>query len=632
VVLQLPYRDPATQQLMGLQGAGDAEGAFGWPDYDVVIVGGGINGCGIARDAAERGLRVLLLEKNDFGAGTSAYSSRLIHGGLRYLAHFEFDLVRESLRERELLLRDAPHLVRPLPLAIPIYRGAKNPRWMVGIGLKLYDLFARSRFLPTHRLYNTAQLLALYPGLNPNALQGGPVYYDAQIRFPERLCVENVLAAQATGRATILNHTHVMHFQTQADRITSVNFTDTLTGLSHRVSAQAFINASGPWVDAVVSLSDRKQTPLHSEKKQTPRLIGGTEGAHLVVRRFPNGPETALYVEAESDGRPFFIIPWLNDTYLIGTTDHHYQGDPDAVAATAPEVDYLLRETNRVLPQARLTSADVLYTYAGVRPLPYADGKREGAVTRRHLIHDHGTDAHHPLRNLISIIGGKLTTYRSLAEEAVDYLLTLPALRTMKLNALSPCNTRKAPLPGGQALALETSVADTLNVSTRDVLEAYKQAHVRAAASDITGVSEAVVSHWIDLYGSRYRRLFDYVAPECDRSIFLNAASAEIDWCQPLHPDSLNVAAQVAMAVREESACTISDVLLRRLGCGLEPDVGLQSLPAVAHLMACLLDWSPEQKEAEMVAYRHYVDTRNWAFRDPAKNEESHLALFASES
>lgn len=372
--------------------------------HDVVIIGAGINGAGIARDAAMRGLKVLLVDKGEPGAGTTSASTRLIHGGLRYLEHFEFGLVRESLREREILLRIAPQLIRPLPITIPIYKRSKRGWLTIRAGMILYDLLSWGKSLPRHRMLSRAQTLDRWPGLNPEGLVGSALYYDAQVEFPERLVMDNVVSARKFG-AEVLTHTRVSGFTVRDGKVSGVEL---ISAEGQKLCAEApvVINAAGPWIDQVL-----EQAPVDS-----PRLIGGTKGSHLVVSPFPSAPSNAIYLEAKSDGRPIFIIPW-NKLYLIGTTDVRFEGNPDEVQCEPWEVDYLLSETNLALPRAGLTRDSILYTYSGVRPLPATGDKDEQSITRRHFIREHPR-----LPNLLSIVGGKLTTYRSLGEECVDLI------------------------------------------------------------------------------------------------------------------------------------------------------------------------------------------------------------------
>jgi glycerol-3-phosphate dehydrogenase len=366
--------------------------------YDVIIIGAGINGAGIARDAAMRGLKVLLIDKGEPGCGTTSASTRLIHGGLRYLEHFEFGLVRESLRERETLLKIAPHLVKPLGITIPIYKQSKRGRLTIRAGMILYDLLSWGKSLPRHQMLSRAETLARWPGLNPEGLVASALYYDAQVEFPERLVLANVLSAREFG-AEVLTHTRVTNLAVEDRKLSGVEF-----GQKQFAEAAVVINAAGPWIDLVLA-------PVKS-----PKLIGGTKGSHIVVAPFPGAPANAIYLEARSDGRPIFIIPW-NKLYLIGTTDVRFEGDPDEVRCEPWEVDYLLSETNLALPSAHLTHDSILQTYSGVRPLPVTGDKDEQSITRRHFIREHPQ-----LPNLLSIVGGKLTTYRSLAEECVDLI------------------------------------------------------------------------------------------------------------------------------------------------------------------------------------------------------------------
>ncbi|HEX7331288.1 MAG TPA: glycerol-3-phosphate dehydrogenase/oxidase [Pyrinomonadaceae bacterium] len=393
--------------------------------FDVIVIGAGINGAGIARDAAMRGLKVLLVDKSDIGSGTSSASTRLIHGGLRYLEHFEFGLVRESLRERETLLHIAPHLVRPLPITIPIYKQSRRGPLTIRAGMIVYDLLSFTKSLPRHRMLSRRETLEQLPGLNPEGLLGSARYFDAQVEFAERLVLENVLAAHEHG-AEVYTYAPVTN-------LTGSGIEFVCEGKKQLAQASVIVNASGPWVDYLLD--------------ESPKLIGGTKGSHIVVAPFSGAPANAIYLEAESDKRSFFIIPW-NGNYLIGTTDVRYEDDPDQVHSELWEIDYLLDETNRAFPEAQLIRERVLHTYSGVRPLPATSEKDEQSITRRHFIREHPR-----MSNLLSIVGGKLTTYRSLAEECVDLIFR-------KLGRPSPpCTTAKEVLPG--AVNFSSSASDS---------------------------------------------------------------------------------------------------------------------------------------------------------------------------
>lgn len=577
----LPNRCPKSSQIIGH--SPQSTETVSWPVYDLIVIGGGINGTGIARDAALRGLTVLLLEKNDFGSGTSAYSSRLIHGGLRYLANLELGLVYESLAERELLLKNAPHLVRPLALGLPAYKGGKTPFWMMEMGMWLYDLLSFRKSLPWHKVHGANGFAARYPKILKSGLQGGSVYYDAQVDFPELICIENAISAKATGKASVLNHAQITHLEMANGRITGVGFEDTLTGQRYQVQAKGVINAAGPWLDQVIALTQPDTVT------QSPTLrprIGGTLGTHIVVPRFSGGPDTALYVEAESDGRPFFIIPWRKEFYLIGTTDLPFTGDLDQAAGSLEEVNYLLSETNRVLPVANLSVSEVLYTYAGVRPLPAVNTDKPGKISRKHWIEDHARDSQNPVQGLVSVIGGKLTTYRNLAQATVDYAARAFDLRLPNGKAPHDSPTRHLPLPGGTGIS---------------TIESYKAEHIKSASQRFQMAPE-VIAHLIDLYGSGYDRVLEIAA---ENQAFKQSICA----------GSLDILAQVVYAVREQMACTVSDVMLRRIGCAFDADAGLQSVAQVAQCMGAELSWDASKIEQEIKQYRSFIQARHLHFR-----------------
>jgi len=513
-------------------------------DYELIIVGGGINGAGIARDAGMRGLKVLLLEAGDFGHGTSSWSTRLIHGGLRYLEYGELSLVWESLHERRRLLANAAHLVKPLCLTIPIYRGAKRGRFLVRLGMLAYDLLSLGKQLPSHASLSRQQLLAAEPGLASDGLVGGVSYYDAQVTYAERLVLENVLAAETHG-VTVRNHTPVTGLRAIPGDLHEVRFRPP-DGEEGVARAPVIINAAGPWVDAVLSLAERKFS----------RLMGGTKGSHIIVGRFSGAPANAVYVEARSDGRPIFIVPW-NGQYLIGTTDIRTDADPDNVHASGAEIAYLLDESNRVFPEANLDTQSVHFAYAGVRPLPFQEEGPESAITRRHIIHAHEGDAF----GIVSIIGGKLTTYRNLAEQTVDKVLKL----LQRQSAVSP--TREAPLPGGAELKGAVDVA-------------------RALAP---GGSERLLG----IYGARVRELKSLCDAEPELGRHLDEAHSLL-------------AAEVALAVRAEFALTLIDILHRRLMIGLSPTIEAALVNDVAALAAGELGWDSAERDRQIAELRRY--------------------------
>lgn len=515
--------------------------------FDVIIIGAGINGAGIARDAAMRGLTVLLLDKGDIGGGTSSWSTRLIHGGLRYLEYGEFGLVRESLREREVLLNIAPHLVRPLSLLIPIYKGAGRGRWTIRAGMIAYDVFSFDKTLPRHRMLSRAKTMAQAPGLNAEGLLGAAVYYDAQVEFAERLVLENAISASDHG-ATITTYARVTDFIVEDETIRGVQFRNELQDSTESARANLVINAAGPWIDQVLAPS----------AAGSPRLIGGTKGSHLIVPPFAGAPVSALYTEAQSDRRPFFIIPW-NGNYLIGTTDIRFEGNPDEVRIEQAEVDYLLSETNRLIPDAHLTGDKILHTYSGVRPLPFLHARDERSITRRHFIRQHPR-----YDNLLSIVGGKLTTYRSLAEEAVDLIFR-------KLGRSAPeCSTGRQPLPG----ALTTD----FKIFAKEFTEA-------------SGLPSSVTERLLRIYGTRSTEVVEL-------------ASQTPELAETFNREGNALAAEVVFSFTREMATKLADCLLRRTMIGLNPSRGIGDDLAAAEIACKHLGWSAERAETEVSDYR----------------------------
>ncbi|HSB55456.1 MAG TPA: glycerol-3-phosphate dehydrogenase/oxidase, partial [Gemmatimonadales bacterium] len=341
---------------------------------DLLVIGGGITGAGIARDAAMRGLRTILVDQHDLGFGTSSRSSRLIHGGLRYLEEGDLKLVFEALRERKVLLTTAPHLVRPLPFTFPVHQGDRVPLWKLWAGIWLYDLLAAFRNVRWHRLLGKRSLLRQEPMLRERGLVGGVQYYDAQCD-DARLVLATVRSAMQHG-ALVANYATVEDLIRTDGQIRGARVRDMLDDSTGVVHAQVVVNATGPWCDRVRRLEDPAATPL----------LRPTKGAHVMVRRERLGNASAITLTSPIDGRVMFVLPWGDFSY-IGTTDTDTTESPDEVRASPADVIYLLRSANAAFPNARLTEEDVLSTWAGLRPL-IAPEAFVGAsqVPREHLI------------------------------------------------------------------------------------------------------------------------------------------------------------------------------------------------------------------------------------------------------
>jgi len=516
------------------------------PDYDLIIIGGGINGTAIARDAALRGLRTCLVEQDDLCAGTTRWSSRLVHGGLRYLEHGELGLVHESLREREILFRQAPHLVQPLPLLIPVYGHSSRGLNTISFGLWLYGMLAGRSTLPGHRRLDDRELEQLAPGLDRAGLAGALLYYDGQVSHVERLVVENALAARAAG-ADILLHTRVEALLLDGRRIHGVRCVARLSGAVQEIRARAVINAAGPWVDRLLGTLPRRPA----------RLMGPTRGTHIVVPAFTGAPAAGCYLEARSDRRPFFILPW-NGMVLIGTTDIRDDGDPGAAQASAAEISYLLEETTQVFPAAGLGPHSVLWHYTGLRPLPRQGRRLTGSISRRHQLRHHAPLA----RGLYSVVGGKITTCRSLAEDAVDQVV-----RRLRISA-RPCQTATEPLPG-----------------------CGDRSAILAALAHYPAISPASRQHLWDIYGARATAV----------AALLNAAP---ELAQPICPHSHAIGAEVVFAMREELAVHLTDILFGRCMAALSPDLGAAAMSAALPIAARTGGWNQERQQAELHRYQ----------------------------
>ncbi len=490
--------------------------------YDLVVVGGGINGCALARAAAVRGVRTALVEKHDFGAGVTSRSTRLIHGGLRYLESFQLALVRQSLRDREALLRDHPGQVVPTAFILPVYRRDSRPPWYLAAGLALYRLLALGSELPPHRQLSANETLALVPGLDPQGLVGGFEYYDCQAVYPERLALEMALQAEESG-ARVRNHSRVTGFLASGSRVEGVRLS-TSRG-SEELSSRLVVNAAGAWVDEILGLLPRPPAR---------RLLTLVNGAHIAVQDFPGSPRHAVYHEARSDRRPFFIVPWRG-LYLIGTTETPFDGNPDRALPADEEVRYLIDETNDLFPEADIGPESVLYAYCGSRPLLRADTVKLNSASRGHAVVDH--DRTDGVQGLLTMAGGKLTTAPSFATEA---------LRNVERKlGLQPRRGR-------------------LQRRSRDL--------------------EAVPARLARTYGPR--------AAEVVRSL-----NASPELARTVAENCDTTLGEVLFAVEREKACTLGDILLRRTGLAFDPSYERSWAERVAETVAPVLGWDGARGE-----------------------------------
>ncbi|HET7215319.1 MAG TPA: glycerol-3-phosphate dehydrogenase [Terriglobia bacterium] len=521
--------------------------------FDLVVIGGGINGASTAREAALRGMKVALLDAHDFAGATSSRSSKLIHGGLRYLDQFEFRLVHEARRERRLLRRLAPHLAWPVPFLFPIYRGDPFSPLKVRLGLSIYDLMGNLGSADRHQTLGKDEMLRRVPLLKPDGLRSGAIYHDS-LTDDARLTVENIVDAAANG-AIIANYAEIHSFELDTQKsnggpnVSSAEVEDCLTGRRFEISSRFWVNATGPWVDYVRAL-----LPGYNGSK-TVRL---TKGTHIVIP--PVAGDFAMFAAIRPGKRIFVMMPW-HQHGLLGTTDTDYDADPARVQPDAEDVEYLLRAVNRVLSKP-LEVSDVIGAFAGLRALAIQPGASPSENTREYRLH---RDIW--AQNLITVCGGKLTTSRSLAEKLVDQLVAcLPGNRPANW-AEHP--TRETPLPGGHTENFEHYFKDAAEDAVR-----------------LFAVPRPAAERTVRTYGTRWQQVLEPV--RADRKL------AEL---LPGSNDCLG--AEVAFAIENEMARKIDDFLLRRSGLNWYAAYALdEAVPRVAEIFAERLGWNAEQREA----------------------------------
>jgi glycerol-3-phosphate dehydrogenase len=523
-------------------------------NFDLIVIGGGINGVGITREAALHGYRVLLIEQDDICSGVSAWSGRLAHGGLRYLEHYDFALVRESLLERERLIKNAPHLAKPVPWIMPVYKHNKRGRLIVRAGMTLFDILSFDKTSPTHRYWNRKKTVAKVPGIETLGLKGAFHYWDGQIELAERLCIENCLDALKHG-AVIKTHARVETPIMKGDTLRGVTYHDTLTGEEHTAYAPVIYNVAGPWIDRVFM-------ETRGIQKQ-PRLNGGTKGSHLIVNPFPGAPKEVVYYETRRDGRLILLVPWLGK-YMIGTTDIRWEEDPNDARCDIGELEYLIGEVNALIPEAKLTANDVLYTYSGVRPLPYEPEKNESAVTRTHILYDHTKNG---INGLVTVVGGKLVTARQLSEDAVvDLNKRFKRVGNKKA-------TRNRKLPGGHFKSIDQLIAELIKLSAPQV----------------------VAQRLANIYGSRAHDIWEMVKQNPSATKLIEAHIGV-------------TRAEVEFVITEEFPRTLTDLMARRLVMAFEAGHGLNVVEEIAAIMAEKLGWSTTEISDQIAGYKKWLD------------------------
>jgi glycerol-3-phosphate dehydrogenase len=521
--------------------------------FDLVVIGGGVTGAGIARDAAMRGLSIALIEKGDFGSGTSSKSSRMIHGGLRYLRSGDVRLVRESLHERETLLKLAPHLVHPFPHLFPIWEESQNTPLRMRLGLTAYDVLAGSRLIRRHTSLSRAAALEAEPLLRPDGLRAAFRYFDCLVN-DARLTLATILSAAREG-AVPVSYAEAKGLVKDGERVTGVRYQDRIGGRRGQVRGRVVVNAAGPWADGMRAMGGRGP------------MLRPTKGIHLTLPKSKLPCSNTVVIEAP-DRRMMFVVPNGEYTY-VGTTDTDYKGDPGDVRADASDVAYLLEAVYNNFEGVRLAPNDVVSTWAGVRPLVSEEGA-PSSVSRDYEI-ETGPEG------FVTIVGGKLTTYRAMAEDLVDHLVEREGGRHGWQT--KPCRTAAKPLVGGGLGRLKP--------------------YLESAASALEegwGLSPGLARRLVETYGTEHMRVLSY-------------ALREQSLLEPLAPSCDVLKAEALYAAEEEMALTLEDFMARRSVLMLfSPDRGLGVAEEAARLMGQVLKWSRGERRRQVEEYGKAVE------------------------
>ena len=522
---------------------------LGREEFDVLVIGGGVTGAGAVLDAASRGLKVALVEARDIASGTSSRSSKLIHGGLRYLEQYDFKLVREALHERELMVSSlSPHLVKPVGFLYPLHEKAKD-RAYVGAGLALYDVLRGfQRALPWHKHMSQKKIAEIAPSLRQDIVTGAVKYYDAQVDDARHTMM--IIRTAARHGATIATRVEVDQLIRDGKKVVGASVTDTVTGKKIKVSAKSVVMCAGIWSDEMHARFDLK--PGYG--------VTMSKGVHIVVPGDAIKSNTGIILKTAVS--VLFLIPW-GDKWIVGTTDTPYDGDRAHPYATNEDIQYILDQANKVL-DPQLKREEIIGVYAGLRPL--VSNAKDSTTTK--LSREHTTDRSAP--GFVSIAGGKYTTYRVMGKDAIDLAVT-----DLRRLVNSSC-TEKLPIVG----------ADGYFALTQQVSQIAQE----------YGIDEKSVTHLLNRYGSLISEVLELIVD--DKKL-----------AKPLAADLPYLKAEIVYAVTHEGAMSVDDVISRRTRLAFEaPGAGADLADDVAALIAPVLGWSAKDKKASVAAYREQVE------------------------
>lgn len=505
-------------------------------NFDILIIGGGITGAGVARDAAKRGLKVALVEMNDFASGTSSRSSKLVHGGIRYLENLEFKLVFEALSERSKLFEIAPHLVHPLRFMIPLFNDSRVGMFKMGLGMWLYDALALFQTPEMHESLNASQTINRMPIVRAHDLKGSFIYSDAYMD-DDRLVIETLRSAHEAG-ATLVNFVEVISSQIKNEKVELLEVKDSISEKSFSIKCKQVISTTGPWTDLV-------GPKLVSDWK---RILRPSKGIHLTLAKSRLPLTSAVVMAVEKSSRIVFAIP-RHEMVIIGTTDTDFSENPSQVSVTAQDVKYLLEVTNQYFPNANLTAADILASYAGVRPLVKDDSDSEGKTSREHVILEDP-------RGFMFVAGGKYTTYRLMSEQIVDKIIKYRPIEDRLF--FLPCETKRA----------LNKFVDT---------ESYHQSQAKARSKkekDLSSKYGMEAYQMIESYGDDLSSLEIEAHHAIDKSMCLNL----VDFYSRRTHEMLSIA-----------------------------DHGMSSLEKIADVFQEKMGWTEEHRIQQIQEYKGYV-------------------------
>jgi glycerol-3-phosphate dehydrogenase len=520
--------------------------------YDIIVIGGGITGAAVAYEAASRGLSVAMVEKGDFGAATSSATSKLIHGGLRYLANFEIGIVRESLRERRILENIAPNFVYPIPFIVPTYKNSKDNQWILEPAMIIYDLLSydkgftwdRAKRIPQHRHLSRNRVLDLEPVVKAERLTGGIMFYDCASIIPERLTLAFIKSAVKFG-AVVSNYSKVEDFTRETGKITGVVVRDLLNGKTVEIRGKMTINCAGPWADLVLDVAGGKPGSQHVRR---------SEGIHVITRSL-----TRKYVVGAltPNGRHCNILPWRGHS-LLGTTDREFTGNPDDYRVTREKIEEFIGEINMSFGDSELVKySDIKYAYGGLRPLVEDETVDVYKTSRKYEIYDNADDG---LQGLITVEGGKYTTSRNLAENVLKTVMNKFGREYKKSitarNYLAGCDIKDM------------------------------AAFIYSAKISSSDFSETAVDYLARIYGSEFNDV-------------MQIARSDRKYAEPLNADG-ELPAQALYAVKNEMARTLTDIVLRRTGIGTLGNPGPKVLETVAGIAAGELKWDAARVDSEL--------------------------------